>query len=43
MSKFDVIVIDPPFITREVWEKYSEAAKLLMKATTTENGSECNI
>ena len=24
-------VIDPPFITREVWEKYTEAVKLLLK------------
>ena len=24
-------VIDPPFITREVWEKYTEAAKKLLK------------
>jgi hypothetical protein len=28
---FDVCVIDPPFITREVWEKYSQTAKLLLK------------
>ncbi|CDW78226.1 UNKNOWN [Stylonychia lemnae] len=28
---FDMVVIDPPFITREVWEKYSEAAKFLVK------------
>ena len=28
---FDLAVIDPPFITREVWEKYLEAVKLLMK------------
>jgi len=27
---FDLVVIDPPFITREVWEKYAEAAKLLL-------------
>ena len=32
---FDLVVIDPPFITREVWEKYAEAAKLLLK---TEGG-----
>ena len=25
-----MVVIDPPFITREVWEKYTEAAKLLL-------------
>ena len=27
---FYLCVIDPPFITREVWEKYTEAAKLLL-------------
>jgi hypothetical protein len=26
-----MVVIDPPFITREVWEKYAEAAKMLLK------------
>jgi len=26
-----MVVIDPPFITREVWEKYAEAAKILLK------------
>lgn len=26
-----MVVIDPPFITREVWEKYTTAAKLLLK------------
>jgi hypothetical protein len=29
-----MVVIDPPFITREVWEKYSIAVKLLL----AENG-----
>ena len=29
-QQFDYIVIDPPFITREVWEKYAEATKLLL-------------
>ena len=28
---FDMAVIDPPFITREVWEKYTVAAKYLLK------------
>ena len=27
---FALVVIDPPFITREVWEKYAEAAHLLL-------------
>ena len=25
------VVIDPPFITREVWEKYAAAARLLLR------------
>ncbi|TNV77600.1 hypothetical protein FGO68_gene11409 [Halteria grandinella] len=29
-SYFDMVVIDPPFITREVWEKYATAAKLIL-------------
>mmetsp|Transcript_34564 Transcript_34564/g.76797 ORF Transcript_34564/g.76797 Transcript_34564/m.76797 type:complete len:186 (+) Transcript_34564:213-770(+) len=29
-QSFDCVVIDPPFITREVWEKYAQAAKLLL-------------
>ncbi|EFJ13300.1 hypothetical protein SELMODRAFT_424673 [Selaginella moellendorffii] len=31
---FDFVVIDPPFITSEVWTKYAEAARLLL----AENG-----
>ena len=27
-----MVVIDPPFITREVWEKYAACAKLLLKS-----------
>ena len=30
-DKFDLAVIDPPFITREVWEKYTITAKKLLK------------
>ena len=30
-AMFDMVVIDPPFITREVWEKYAEAAKYLLQ------------
>jgi len=26
-----MVVIDPPFITREVWEKYAQCAKILLK------------
>mmetsp|Transcript_87938 Transcript_87938/g.121267 ORF Transcript_87938/g.121267 Transcript_87938/m.121267 type:complete len:161 (-) Transcript_87938:81-563(-) len=31
---FDMVVIDPPFITREVWEKYTEATRILLKDNT---------
>ena len=27
-----MVVIDPPFITREVWERYAECAKMLLRA-----------
>ena len=30
-NQFDIAIIDPPFITREVWEKYAVAAKMLLK------------
>lgn len=26
-----MVVIDPPFITREVWEKYAACAKMLLR------------
>ena len=29
-NTFDMAVIDPPFIMREVWEKYVDACKLLL-------------
>jgi hypothetical protein len=29
-GSFDMVVIDPPFITHEVWTKYADAAKLLL-------------
>ena len=35
-GQFDMAVIDPPFITREVWQKYVLAVKILMK--NDENG-----
>ena len=31
LGTFDMAVIDPPFITREVWEKYTVASKMLLK------------
>ena len=30
-QRYDLILIDPPFITREVWTKYTEAALFLVK------------
>lgn len=29
-GKFQMVVMDPPFITREVWELYARAARLLV-------------
>ena len=31
VHSFDMVVIDPPFIVREVWEKYTKCAKYLLK------------
>jgi len=36
---FDMVVIDPPFITREVWEKYTETARFLLKPEGVVMGS----
>mmetsp|Transcript_1816 Transcript_1816/g.2904 ORF Transcript_1816/g.2904 Transcript_1816/m.2904 type:complete len:183 (+) Transcript_1816:45-593(+) len=30
LGTFDVVVVDPPFIVHEVWEKYAETIKLLL-------------
>ena len=35
---FDLLVVDPPFIVQNVWEKYADAVKLLAKSGTSENG-----
>ncbi len=32
LHTFDAVVVDPPFITREVWEKYTASCKALLKA-----------
>jgi hypothetical protein len=34
LGSCDMVVIDPPFITRDVWEKYAISAKLLLKKET---------
>ncbi len=31
-------MIDPPFITKEVWEKYAKTAALLLKSGKDSNG-----
>ena len=36
---FDLIVIDPPFITRAVWEQYTVSAKALLKSSPTYNNN----
>jgi hypothetical protein len=32
VGRFDCVVIDPPFVTREVWELYARAARRLLRA-----------
>jgi EEF1A lysine methyltransferase 1 len=45
----DFVVIDPPFITRHVWEQYATATKMLAKPATgkivltTIGGSPCHV
>ena len=36
-STFDMVVVDPPFITREVWELYTKTAFYLLKENPTFN------
>lgn len=38
LNSFDMVVIDPPFITREVWEKYALTTKLLVKEGVDDAG-----
>ena len=38
---FDCVVIDPPFITEEVWALYATAAKLLLKPSGTQHFTLC--
>jgi hypothetical protein len=46
VGAFDVVVIDPPFITADVWRAYADAARALLRAggaailtTVAENGA----
>lgn len=32
VGTFDFVVVDPPFITREVWELYTQTVKLLLRS-----------
>lgn len=40
-NTFDLVVVDPPFIVREVWEKYATSIKALVKPGTDETGVPC--
>ena len=47
-GKFDLIVIDPPFLAHEVWRQYAKTARFLLKhdpknPTTTENSNANSI
>ena len=39
---FDMVVIDPPFITKEVWECYAKTAKFLLKCDPLGQCDGCN-
>ena len=36
---FDMVVVDPPFITQGVWESYSTTTKLLLKKGSSSDGT----
>eukprot|EP00928_Gymnodinium_smaydae_P051403 TRINITY_DN34938_c0_g1_i1.p1 TRINITY_DN34938_c0_g1~~TRINITY_DN34938_c0_g1_i1.p1 ORF type:complete len:442 (+),score=107.71 TRINITY_DN34938_c0_g1_i1:47-1327(+) len=38
-KSFDLVVIDPPYITREVWSKYAATARLLLKEGADASGA----
>lgn len=38
LGTFDMVVVDPPFITEEVWRKYGASSNLLLKTGVDENG-----
>ena len=40
-GQFDMVVVDPPFITREVWEKYAVTSHLLLKTGSDADGKLC--
>jgi len=37
---FDMVVVDPPFITRDVWEKYACTTEKLLKKASDSEGNE---
>lgn len=37
-GNFDIVIIDPPFITRNVWEQYAMAVHFLLKNDLKEKG-----
>ena len=39
LGQVDMVVIDPPFIVADVWMKYIETSKLLLKVGNDANGS----
>lgn len=39
LNTFDMLVIDPPFITNDVWTKYGDTGKLLLKAGPSEENA----
>ena len=39
MGHFDYVVVDPPFITEEVWRKYAQTVKFILNTGTGPNAS----
>lgn len=43
LNSFDVVVIDPPFITEDVWRKYATTAHLLLKKGQDAEGTASSL
>ncbi len=39
LQSFDLLVVDPPFIVKEVWEKYAVTCKALLREGTCGEGN----
>jgi 16S rRNA G966 N2-methylase RsmD len=37
-EQYDLVIVDPPFITSEVWNKYAETVKYLLREGNNDDG-----